>query len=103
MIEIHAALRQELDSRADYFYQELCSRKLGVRWVPYAPDDFRPKMNASKTRRAAIFTEAWVPPKEFAAVVRRALRFEEHPALLKEYAARLRAHPVRAQGRFNFP
>mmetsp|Transcript_24158 Transcript_24158/g.48326 ORF Transcript_24158/g.48326 Transcript_24158/m.48326 type:complete len:84 (+) Transcript_24158:1659-1910(+) len=65
MIEIHAALRQELDSRADYFYQELCSRKLGVRWVPYAPDDFRPKMNASKTRRAAIFTEAWVPPKVF--------------------------------------
>ena len=64
-----------------------------MRWVAYAPDDFRPRKNTSKARRSAVFSEAWVQPEGFAAFVRRALR-GEHQALLREYAAQLRAHPA---------
>lgn len=95
MIEIHGALRLELDSRADYFYQQLCSGKLGVRWVAYAPDHFRPRNRTNadqrKWQKSPFFTEASVPPLKFATVVKRVLR-GEHDALLDEYAAKLHTY-----------
>ena len=94
VVEIHGALRLELDSRADYFYQSLCGGKLGVRWVGYAPDGFRPYLNASKAEKDAVFNQAPVVPHEFAAFMRRILR-DEHHTLLREYAAQLRSHPAR--------
>lgn len=77
LIEIHGALRGDGGSAADYFYRDVCARRLGVRWLPYEEPGFR-----------AGYSVAHVNQTRFLVFLERVLLGEEE-TLLAEYAAQL--------------
>ena len=98
-VEIHGALKGEIEAISDRMYQGLCEQALGVRWVGYAARGFR-QPNGSHP----AFRNAFVDPTHFQAFLRRALRAEAELAQLDaEYEAEMRRHPPVARWRNGNP
>lgn len=100
LVGIHGALRGDgTATSADYFYRDVCQRRLGVRWVPYAESDFRRPLHRRNTtgnawdeaRQDNSYSVARIDRLRFVKFFERVLS-GELDTLLDEYAAQLDLH-----------
>ena len=98
VIEIHGALKHDFGHTEDRFYKRLCG-PLGIRWVGYAPADFRPRPSdnllgweyCSRNGTSAKYV-AFVDFDEFGRLFRRVLN-AEWVWLDETYSAQVLANP----------